>query len=138
MGFGDGGTDADAPVEVTADQLSVDQESGVAVFTGDVMIVQGGMRLTAPEVQVFYGEEGDTIQRLEARGGVLLVNGEDAAEAQRADYDVESGKIVMLGEVLLSQGRATVAAERMEVTLETGQAELTGRVRTVLQPENGE
>lgn len=134
-GFGASGADPDAPVEVTAERLSVDQDTGTAVFTGDVMIVQGEMRLSAPEVLVVYGEAGDRIERLEASGGVLLVSGEDAAEAQRADYDVESGRIVMSGDVLLTQGRATVASERMEVDLETGRAELAGRVRTVLQPQ---
>jgi lipopolysaccharide export system protein LptA len=134
-GFGTGAVDPEAPVEVTAETLSVDQDGGTAVFRGDVLIVQGEVRLSAPEVRVVYGEAGDTIRRLEASGGVLLVSGEDAAEAQRADYDVESGRIVMSGEVLLTQGRATVASGRMEVDLETGRAELAGRVRTVLQPQ---
>lgn len=134
-GFGDGAVDPEAPVEVTAETLSVDQDGGTAVFRGDVMIAQGELRLSAPEVRVVYGEAGDSIRRLEASGGVLLVSGEDAAEAQRADYDVENGRIVMSGNVLLTQGRATVASERMEVTLETGRAELAGRVRTVLRPQ---
>jgi lipopolysaccharide export system protein LptA len=134
-GFGAGDADPDAPVEVTAERLSVDQDTGTAIFTGDVLIVQGQIRLSASEVRVVYGTEGDSIRRLEATGEVLLVSGEDAAEAQRADYDVESGRIVMSGKVLLTQGRATVASERMEVDLETGRAELVGRVRTVLQPQ---
>ncbi|KPQ21191.1 MAG: lipopolysaccharide export system protein LptA, partial [Rhodobacteraceae bacterium HLUCCA24] len=134
-GFGAGDADPDAPVEVTAERLAVDQDTGTAVFAGDVLIVQGEMRLSGPEVRVVYGEAGDSIRRLEASGGVLLVSGEDAAEAQSADYDVETGRIVMSGEVLLTQGRATVASDRMEVDLESGRAELAGRVRTVLQPQ---
>lgn len=134
-GFGAGGTDPGTPVEVTAERLSVDQDTGTAIFTGEVLIVQGELRLGAAEVRVIYSEAGGRIERLEATGGVLLVSGEDAAEAQRADYDIENGQIVMSGEVLVTQGNATVASESMEVDLRSGRAELAGRVRTVLEPQ---
>ena len=38
VAFGTMRQDTDAPVEVTSDQLSVDQDSGTAIFTGDVLI----------------------------------------------------------------------------------------------------
>lgn len=136
--FGADGADPDAPVEVTADSLSVDQETGIAVFTGAVTISQDTMRLSASEVRVVYTSGGDRIERLEATGGVTLVSGDDAAEAERADYEVEAGRIRMSGEVLLTRGQTIVAAERMNVDLDTGRAELSGRVRTVLQPGDAE
>ena len=136
--FGGGGADPDAPVEIDADRLSVDQETGVAVFSGAVTIVQDTMRLGAARVRVIYTPGGDRIERLEATGGVTLVSGEDAAEAERADYEVEAGRIRMSGEVLLTRGETIVAAERMDIELETGRAELSGRVRTVLQPGGDE
>lgn len=133
IGFGTVQADPDAPVEVTADALDVDQTTGEAVFQGNVVVGQGPMRLSAPRLLVIYKEEGG-IDRLEATGGVVLVSGEDAAEASRADYAVENGVVVMTGDVLLTQGPNVLTAERMTVNLIAGTAVMTGRVKTILNP----
>ncbi|MGR3493730.1 lipopolysaccharide transport periplasmic protein LptA [Citreimonas sp.] len=135
VAFGSMQQDTSAPVEVTADQLSVSQSDGTATYSGDVVIVQGDMRLAAPQVLVVYSEEAGRIDRLEATGGVTLVSGEEAAEAERADYDIEGGTVTLSGDVLLTQGDNALTAQSMVVDLDTGMAEMSGRVRTVLQQE---
>jgi lipopolysaccharide export system protein LptA len=134
VAFGTMQRDTDAPVEVTSEQLSVDQATGTAIFTGDVLIGQGDMRLSAPRVLVVYKEGQSGIERLEATGGVTLVSGLDAAESERADYDIDTGVIVMTGDVLLTQGANALTADRMTVRLDDGTAQMAGRVKTVLQP----
>lgn len=133
VAFGTIRQDTKLPVEVTADNLSVDQETGTAIFTGNVLIGQGDMRLSAAKVLVVYRAENKGIARLEATGGVTLVSGPDAAEAQRADYSIDQGTIVMTGEVLLAQGASALSADRMTVHLSDGTAQMSGRVRTILQ-----
>lgn len=138
IAFGNTQQDADAPVEVTADNLSVNQNDNTAVFTGNVLIGQGAMRLSAPRVLVVYLADQSGIKRLEASGGVTLVSGEDAAEATRAKYDIETGMIEMQGNVLLVQGVNALTADRMFVDTQAGTARMSGRVKTVLQPEGGQ
>uniref|UniRef100_UPI003B520715 lipopolysaccharide transport periplasmic protein LptA n=1 Tax=Roseovarius indicus TaxID=540747 RepID=UPI003B520715 len=121
------------PVEVTADNLDVDQEDGTAVFTGNVKIGQGDMRLSAPRVLVVYKEDQSGIKTLQATGGVTLVSGQDAAEASRADYNIETGMIEMQGDVLLLQGTNALSSETMVVDTRAGTARMSGRVKTVLQ-----
>ena len=133
IAFGGVKQDTSQPVEVTSDNLAVDQNSGTAVFTGNVLIGQGQMRLSAPRVQVFYDESGGRIARLLATGGVTLVSGDDAAEAERADYNVDSGQIEMTGKVLLVQKGTALTADRMSVDTASGTARMQGRVKTVLQ-----
>ncbi|WP_300032892.1 LptA/OstA family protein [uncultured Roseobacter sp.] len=133
VAFGSLQQSKDLPVEVTADNLAVDQETGSAVFTDNVVISQGEMRLSAPRVLVVYKEETQGIERLEATGGVTLVSGEDAAESQVANYDIDNGSIVMTGDVLLVQGAAVLSADKMTVQLDEGTARMTGNIRTVLQ-----
>ncbi|MFD1195212.1 LptA/OstA family protein [Seohaeicola saemankumensis] len=137
LAFGVIQQDTSLPVEVTADSLSVSQQDGTAIFTGNVVIIQGEMRLAAPRVLVVYAEatEGQQgrIARLEATGGVTLVSGPDAAEAERADYNVDGGQVVMQGNVLLTQGGSALTSERMTVDLEGGTAQMDGRVRTILR-----
>lgn len=136
VAFGNTQQDSSLPVEVTADNLAVNQTSGTAVFTGNVLIGQGEMRLSAPRVLVVYLEDQSGIERLQASGGVTLVSGEDAAEAAQADYNVETGLIEMQGDVLLVQGVNALTAEKMFVDTKAGTARMSGRVKTVLQPDN--
>lgn len=133
VAFGTIKQDTKLPVEVTSDNLSVDQETGIAIFTGNVLIGQGEMRLSAPRVLVVYLEEQKGIERLEATGGVTLVSGPDAAESERADYSIEDGVIVMTGNVLLDQGLNALSADRMIVQLSDGTAQMSGRVKTIIQ-----
>lgn len=128
-----GGLRADptAPVEITADSLTVDRESGSAVFSGSVVIGQGEMRIAAGRVQVTYDDATGDITRLAASGGVTFVTGTEEAEAAQADYDLAGGLLTLTGDVLLTQGPSALAAERMVVNLATGSAQMDGRVRTV-------
>ena len=123
------------PVQVEADSLQVNQTTGEATFTGNVVIGQGEMRLSAAEVTVVYAAGGnERISSLRATGGVTLVSGRDAAEAQEAAYDVEAGTVALTGDVVLTQGQNVLSGQQATVDLNTGAANITGRVRTVLQP----
>lgn len=133
VAFGTIAQDTSLPVEVSSDELSVDQETGTAIFTGNVVIGQGEMRLSAQKVLVVYRASQDGIAKLEATGGVTIVSGPDAAEAQRADYSIDEGTIVMRGNVLLAQGASAVSADTMTIRLKDGTARMSGNVRTRLQ-----
>lgn len=129
-------TDTTQPVEVTADSLAVNQTDGNAVFTGNVLITQGPMRLKAERVQVEYGSaDRRTISEMKASGGVTLVTAAEAAESKDAVYDVAKGSVVMTGDVVLTQGENVLSGQRLDVDLKTGTGTMQGRVRTILQPD---
>ena len=138
VAFGAIKADPSLPVEVTADTLDVNQADGSAEFKGNVKVGQGEMRMSAARVLVIYDQEKRTIQRMEAVGDVILVNGPDAAEAQRADYSVDSGVIIMTGDVLLTQGSSALTSDRMTVNLATGTAQMDGRVKTIFSNESSD
>lgn len=128
-------TDPDAPVEITADRLEADQAANTAVFTGDVVVVQGPMTMAAPRVDVIYAADGSGVmERVLASGGVTMTSGPDAAEAEDADYTVETGIMVMTGNVLLTQGTTTIAGQRLTAHLDDGTGVMEGRVAVVIPP----
>jgi len=135
VAFGTVAQDSSLPVEVTSDNLNVNQNDGTAIFTGNVVIGQGEMRLAAPRVLVVYLEDQSGIERLQATGGVTLVSGPDAAEAAQANYNVQTGMIEMQGDVLLVQGTSAITADKMYVDTAAGTARMNGRVKTVLRSE---
>jgi len=136
--FGTVRADPLLPVEATADSLSVNQSNGSADFLGNVLIIQGAMRLSADTVHVVYKvddtDQQTGIESLQAKGNVILVNGPDAAEAQQADYSIDTGTIVLNGDVLLTQGASTLTSNQLVVNLTSGTAEMSGRVKTILVP----
>lgn len=138
VAFGGLQHDKTLPVEVTADQLNVDQSDGTAVFTGNVLVGQGEMRISANRVDVYYATENDQatgrIQRMLATGDVVMVNGAEAAEAERAEYTIDSGNVVMTGNVLLTQGQNALSGNRLVIDLDTGTGVMEGRVKTIFQP----
>ncbi|MFK7752582.1 MAG: lipopolysaccharide transport periplasmic protein LptA [Sedimentitalea sp.] len=136
VAFGAVKADPTLPVEVSADSLDVNQADGSAEFVGNVVVGQGEMRLSAQRVLVIYSESSSQIERMEATGDVILVSGPDAAEAQRADYSITTGVIVMTGNVLLSQGNNALTSDKMTVNLTSGSAQMVGRVKTILMPDN--
>ncbi len=129
-------------VEISADSLSIDQESGKAIFSGNVVVGIGDMRLSADMVEVVYaaGTEGGTgaISGLIARGNVVFSNGVEAAEGDFAHLDLEAGEIVMTGNVILTQGQNALSGQSLRINLNTGTALIEGRVQTIFQTGGSE
>lgn len=133
MAFGSVNADPSLPVEVTSETLNVNQEDGSAEFIGNVIVIQGEMRLTADRVLVIYNEERSAIERMEATENVVLVSPPDAAEGDWAEYTIDSGVIEMKGNVLLTQGPSIISGDEMIANLTSGTATMSGRVKTILQ-----
>jgi lipopolysaccharide export system protein LptA len=134
IAFGGLKQDTTLPVEVQADQLAVNNADGTAVFTGNVLVGQGEMRLAASEVKVKYAADGKSIDQLLATGGVTISNLADAAEAREAVYTIDSGVVVMTGDVLLTQGASAIAGQKLTIDLKAGTGIMEGRVSTTFVP----
>lgn len=134
IAFGELKQDTTQPVQVTADQLAVNNADGTAVFSGNVVVVQGEMKLAAGEVKVSYGPDKKSIEELVASGGVTVTNLGDAAEAKEAVYTIDSGRIVLSGDVLLTQGGSAMAGQKLTINLKDGTGVMEGRVTTTFQP----
>ena len=134
--LGSSAFDSGQPVEVSADSLSVDQSTGQAVFDGNVLVVQGDVRMSAARVEIEYStDDSDSasgIERLMATGGVTFVTATDAAEAREAVYTIDSSSVVLTGGVLLTQGETAISGDRLIVDLKNGSGRMEGRVRTVI------
>lgn len=134
IAFGGLKTDTKQPVQVTADQLSVNQTDGTAEFKGNVQVTQGTMTLQAATVRVEYAADKKSIARMLASGGVKLAAGTDAAQAANAEYRPDSGDLVLTGDVILTQTGNAISGEKLTVNLKTGLGTMEGRVTTTFTP----
>lgn len=126
---------AGEPVEITADNLSISEADVQGTFSGNVLVVQGDLRLSADQLLVSY-LDGDRkkIDKLTATGNVLLSTPTEAAQGASAVYSLTTRQIEMTGDVLLTQGGSVMSGNRLVVDLTKGTGQMSGRVRTVLQP----
>lgn len=134
VAFGGLKGDTSLPVEMKSDALSVNQADGNAVFTGNVVVTQGAMKLSAAEIRVEYSADKKAIEKLYATGGVLLANANDAAQADQAVYTISTGEVVMTGNVLLTQGQAAMSSVKLIIDLKSGTGRMEGRVTTTFTP----
>ena len=133
IAFGDRKQDSQAPIDVTSEQLAIDETANTALFTGDVVVVQDTMTLYAPWVKVFYNDDQSAISNMKAKGGVTLIQNDEAAEGEEADYDLEKEIMIMTGDVLVTQKLSAIAADKMTINTNDGTALMTGRVKTLLR-----
>lgn len=121
------GHDTNAPVDVAADRIEVLDRADRAVFSGNVDVRQGSLRLAAPRLTVAYANtSGIDIKRLEASGGVTLTSPSETARSQFAIYDLDRRLVTMIGGVTLIRGDSNVRGGRLVLDLSTGRAVMDG------------
>ncbi len=133
-----------APVKISADSLELDQKQQTTTYSGNVLLTQGDMRLTADslKVSVVDGKLG----KIESRGKPTrfeshlddgtLVRG----EATAITFDSRAGLLVLAGNGKLTQGRNLIENDHIEYNLNTGSLKAGGkqskkRVEVIFQPD---
>ena len=120
------------PIEITADQLEVQQDRRLAIFRGNVLAIQGTMRLRAARLVVHYrptkkgGSAESGISSIEASGRVFFSTAEETAEGDSGVYDVDGGIVTLDRNVVLTRGDNVIRGNRLVLNLETGRSKVEG------------
>lgn len=118
---------AQNPVEITADNFTINEGAQEAVFTGNVVVVHPSVTVWAPKVVVIYGEGGTSdIESFEATGDVKLETDEQTATGDRAVFDPEAQTLRLSGNVTVVNATGTVKGPELLVDLETNTSTFTG------------
>lgn len=121
------GHNSNAPVDVAADRIEVQDRTDRAIFSGNVVATQGSLTLNAPRVTVAYSSSGGIdINRIDATGGVSIRSPGESVVGQTAIYDLAGRQITMVGGVTLTQGRNQVKGGRLVIDLNSGRAVMEG------------
>jgi lipopolysaccharide export system protein LptA len=121
------GHDTNAPVDVAADRIEVLDRADRAVFSGNVDVRQGNLRMVSSRLTVAYANaSGIDIQRLEASGGVTLTSPTETARSATAIYDLDRKLVTMIGGVTLIRGDSNVRGGRLVIDMNSGRAVMDG------------
>lgn len=121
------GFNSNQPVNYAADRIELQDRQNRVVLSGNVVIDQGDLRLTAQRTTVAYTDNGGLrIQRIDATGGVNVRRGTERASGSAAVYDFNRKVIIMSGGVALQRGGDTLNGGRMVIDLNTGLSSVDG------------
>lgn len=119
--------DSNAPVDVAADRIEVQDRADRAIFSGNVQVRQAGLAMDAARLTVAYRSAGGVeIQRLDASGGVTVRSASETARGNVAIYDLDRRLITMLGNVVLVQGANELRGGRLVIDLASGRSTIDG------------
>jgi len=121
------GHNSNAPVDVSADRIEVQDRADRAIFSGNVVARQAEMTLTAARITVAYANSGGVqIKRLDATGGVTVTSPGERASGDVGIYDLDQRIITLVGGVSLVRGDSRVKGGRLVIDLRSGRAVVDG------------
>lgn len=125
------GHNTNAPVDVTADRIEVQERADRAVFSGNVHATQADLTLETPRLTVAYstGQGGGNnvqIKRLDAAGGVVVHSPSETARGDFGVYDLDRKLITLIGNVQLNRENNQVNGSRLVIDLNSGRAVIDG------------
>ncbi len=124
-------TDREQPVRIDAKSASLNDQKRIATYKGEVVIVQGSLRITGDLVTMYFDERYD-LERLVSEGEPArfqqrLEDGQvQNGRAERIEYQVEDGAMLFVGGAQIAQGEFRMNAERIDYNSVTGSIQGAG------------
>jgi lipopolysaccharide export system protein LptA len=129
--------DADQPIDINADNLEVQQDKNLAIFSGNVIAVQGRIKLRAEQLRVWYRTSADggsganagnngTIIRIDAIEQVFVSSATETAQGDIGIYEVADQRLTLTGAVVLTRGENVPRGNKLVMNLATGQSQISG------------
>ena len=121
------GHNSNAPVDVAADRIEVQDRSDRAIFVGNVRVRQADLTLDTARLTVAYSSAGGIqIERLDASGGVVVRSPSETARGNFGVYDLDRRLITLVGDVQLTRGGSQIHGSRLVIDLASGRAVVDG------------
>ena len=155
--LGIGGPRSKDPITITSDNLEYEYKDGVVVYRGDVLAVQGDVKVRSNELRITLvkSEDGKAsdptgtaplasassskLQAVVASGNVRIDQGTRWAVGGKATFDQKNRTLVLTESPVLHDGPNEVAGDRVVVYLDQDRSVVEGgrrRVKAVLFPDN--
>jgi len=141
----------DQPVKIQAATLEVREKDKQATFSGDVHVINGDTELRCRSLVVFYDDDNNgsaknmkaadpgpsgarQIKRIEAKGGVSVVQKEQNAAGDAAIFNMRDNIVTLTGNVVVTRGQDILRGQRLVVDLTNGVSKMDqGRVEGLFQ-----
>mgnify|MGYP001818406891 FL=1 len=141
-------TDKDQPVSIEADSVDIDEAKEIAIYRGNVILIQGSINLNAEKV-VVYDFQSDNSHIVATGKQVKFSQKPDNSDelikgrANKAEYGINSTKLELTGKAVLVKGKNTfkndkIIYDRVKAIVKAGtSAKGNERVKITIGPNTG-
>src|SRR5690606_5775781 len=110
--------DSKLPIEVNADNMTVDQQQSIAVLSGNVEASQGSMNITSDLMRIYYQKnvknpDDSSISRIEVEGNINMKTAKEKIKSQWGVYDVNNALITLKQNVTLIKDNNVIKGDMM-------------------------
>jgi lipopolysaccharide export system protein LptA len=152
------GTNSKEPISIDADKLVYYDKEHKAIYSGNVVVIQGDTKMTCSAMTVFLdrapaqgaqqpasGQSTPTadsgVKHLDATGPVTVVSKTQVATGDSGSYDKAEDKVWLIGHVTLSDGQNVTKGDKLTYDLKNGLATVdtsakSGRVHGQFIPKS--
>ena len=145
------GTNSKEPISIEADKLDYFDKQQKAIYTGNVVVIQGDSKMTCSAMTIFMekapdappaaaaanaspsAQPGDAaaagpsasssrVKHLDATGPVTILSKTQVATGDTASYDKAQNKVWLINNVTLSDGGNVTKGDKLTYDLTSGQA----------------
>jgi lipopolysaccharide export system protein LptA len=146
------GSNSKEPISIEADKLEYFDKEQKAIYTGNVVAIQGDSKLTCTVMTLFLtkneppapspagrsvsppappagnaagagiGSGGSQVKHMDAAGPVTVVSKTQVATGDRGSYDKDQNKVWLFGNVTLSDGGNVTKGDKLTYDMATGEA----------------
>jgi lipopolysaccharide export system protein LptA len=116
------------PTNITSDALTFNAKDRVFAYQGNVQVTQGDMRLTSKTLEGTYNEKNE-LQKLVAKGDVLITKQDIQATGQIASYDAVAAIVTLTDNPQLQQKESILRADKIKIFLNENRSQAEGDVR---------
>ncbi len=127
------------PIEITSDRMRSENGGQKIIFSGNVVIAQAGMAITADIMEVYNTPDKKQTEEIVAIGNVDIVRGKKRMKGDRAVYLYQLQKIILTGspKAIAWEGNDTIEGREMIFLIEKDRFVVNERVRAKLFPKSG-
>lgn len=138
-------SDEDQPIEVEADTAELDDLKNKSIYTGNVIVTQGSIRMTGDKMTVYHTEDDEldtlimegkpaTYRQLPDDSDVY-----DEAEALTIEYYELQNLVILIEEAEVRQESMTMTGDRIDYDTELSQVKAQSKAKaTTKTDESGE
>ncbi|WP_052464867.1 lipopolysaccharide transport periplasmic protein LptA [Geoalkalibacter subterraneus] len=128
------------PVKVTSESMEALSDPRRIFFTGDAVARQGDLTIEADQLRIFFDQNSEVIERIEAEGGVRIEQGNRVATGEHGVMHQQQAIIVLTGSPRITEGDDFVEGDEITVFLNENRSTVRGegssRVRAIFHPKD--
>tara|TARA_Y100000590_G_scaffold399617_1_gene483054 strand:- start:18 stop:581 length:564 start_codon:yes stop_codon:yes gene_type:complete len=137
-------TDSEQDIEIEADTAEMDDVKKVTIYRGDVVVVQGSIRMTGHTMHVYFDQNDDmklvimdgapaTYRQLPDDSSVY-----DEAEALKMEYYALKNYVILIDQAKVTQEGTKLTGERIEYDTVLSKIKAKGKSDATKKAENKE